>query len=92
MFEPSCFGLRSKKTAEAKINLLKLANGNIQQEIELERHEKGKHEVKGELSFRCYFQEVFDFKLQFYDWRGQNLIAADDDGTSDPYIKFAVPR
>ena len=93
---------------EAKINLYELAIGNIQQRIDIELHEnsskpgkKSKHLVTGTLTFLCYFQEVFEYRLHFYNWKGtflslyfflgRDLIAADSNGTSDPYLVFKLP-
>eukprot|EP00762_Andalucia_godoyi_P004171 ANDGO_06281.mRNA.1 Rabphilin-1 len=87
---------RNDYMGEGRIKLSDLANGNVQQHMNmlpsLQRSKGKRRVVAGEVDFQCYFQEVFDFKLNFYDWEGKNLIAADFGGTSDPYIVFSIPR
>ncbi|KAJ5074038.1 centrosomal protein of 76 kda [Anaeramoeba ignava] len=85
---------------ETKINLEKLANSNIIQTVEIRKLTKQANEstslISGEkdknpiVKFTCYFQELILYNLHFHHWKGGNLIAANDDGTSDPIIEFSV--
>ena len=42
------------------------------------------------MNFHIHFQERFTFVLKLVDWRGADLRATDDTGTSDPFLKFAI--
>lgn len=37
-----------------------------------------------------YFQEIFTYELDFYDWRAASLFGNNSDGTSDPYVQFSI--
>ena len=78
--------------AEASINLKNLVNGCIQQEITIEKHQKGKHRILGTISFVIYFQELCTFKLRFYDWQAENLRPKQGSSTLDPYLVLAIAR
>eukprot|EP00003_Mantamonas_plastica_P031884 TRINITY_DN844_c1_g1_i4.p1 TRINITY_DN844_c1_g1~~TRINITY_DN844_c1_g1_i4.p1 ORF type:complete len:959 (+),score=365.48 TRINITY_DN844_c1_g1_i4:2563-5439(+) len=85
-------GCSKELMGEARLNLEKWADGSIQQELELRLREGGRNLIAGDITFLGYFQEVWDFKLLFYDWKGTNLRAMDNSGTSDPYLKISFDK
>ena len=44
----------------------------------------------GTLAFNIFFEEVYDFELEFVEWQGRDLFAADEGGTSDPYLVLSI--
>jgi len=44
----------------------------------------------GTLAFNIFFEEVYDFELEFVEWQGRDLYAADEGGTSDPYLVLSI--
>ncbi|KAJ3449715.1 centrosomal protein of 76 kda [Anaeramoeba flamelloides] len=74
----------------AKINLLELANGHIQREVQTEIHQKGNHKITAKVAFHCYFQEIWNFDLHFYQFQGKNLLGPKQDNPPDPQIKLKI--
>ena len=73
------------------MSLRKLANGSVQQCFDVTRAEKGIGLVTvGTLRFNLFFEEVYDFKLDFIEWACRDIYPADEGGTSDPYIQFSI--
>lgn len=77
--------------SEKKYSLRKIANGSVAQSVPVSRAELGVGlVVVGKLRFNIFFEEVFDFELQFVEWCARDIFAADDGGTSDPQIEFSI--
>ncbi|KAK2952540.1 putative tRNA uridine 5-carboxymethylaminomethyl modification enzyme GidA [Blattamonas nauphoetae] len=71
----------------ASINLYDLATGSVPHDkVEIQMHARRKrHETTAFLDFDAYFQEIRMYNLHCHDWNGEELIAKDFGGTSDPY-------
>ncbi|KAJ3437327.1 centrosomal protein of 76 kda [Anaeramoeba flamelloides] len=80
---------RSTSKGFVKINLEELANSSIQREVQCEEHKKGSHKIVGKVYFHCYFQEIFDFKLHFYDFVGKSLYHKENK-LPDPYLHLKI--
>ncbi|KAJ6231168.1 centrosomal protein of 76 kda [Anaeramoeba flamelloides] len=78
-----------KTVGSAKINLQELANSHIQREVQTEIHQKGKHKITAKISFHCYFQEIWNFDLHFYQFEGRNLLSKNEQ-EPDPQIKLKI--
>jgi len=55
------------------IEIIKVIKGNVFQFVTIERKEGFQKKNVGKIEFKCFFQEMFDFKLTFQDWGGSNL-------------------
>ena len=72
------------------MSLHELATGSVQQEITFEERD-GRYTLPAyRLNFHVHFQEKFCFALRLVEWRGANLRATDETGTSDPFLKFCI--
>lgn len=69
----------------------KIAGGSVGQEFEIWREERGVGKVTwGILRFNMLFEEIFDFQLEFVECAARELHAADEGGTSDPYVNISI--
>merc|ERR1712226_396741 len=82
-----------------QISLSQLAQSSVTQTIEFEV--KGKGEESGDVPYLTFkaeviFDEIFPWQLKSTDWTGQALKPSDEvhgvPVTSDPYVKFKIPR
>ncbi|XP_053990621.1 uncharacterized protein LOC128882864 isoform X2 [Hylaeus volcanicus] len=55
--------------ATSSKKLVDVCNGSIQQEIQFNLPVKGEHKLCRILTYNFYFQEIYHFKLEFFDWR-----------------------
>ncbi|KAJ6242917.1 centrosomal protein of 76 kda [Anaeramoeba flamelloides] len=81
---------KTTSQGSAKINLLELANSHIQREVKTEIQKKGNHKITAIVSFHCYFQEVWNYDLHFYEFEGTNLLKNKKDTAPDPLIKLKI--
>ncbi|KAJ6251871.1 centrosomal protein of 76 kda [Anaeramoeba flamelloides] len=81
---------KATSQGSAKINFLELANSHIQREVKTEIQKKGNHKITAIVSFHCYFQEVWDYDLHFYEFEGTNLLKNKKDIEPDPQIKLEI--
>lgn len=76
---------------ELKCPLRKIAGGSVGQEFEIWKEERGVGKVTwGILRFNMLFEEIFDFQLEFVECAARDLHAADEGGTSDPYVNISI--
>jgi len=55
------------------IEIMKIIKGNIYQYVYIEKREGLQKKNLCKIEFKCFFQEIFDFKLTFQDWGASNL-------------------
>lgn len=53
--------------------IMKIIKGNVFQFVYVERKEKAQKKNLCKIEFKCFFQEIFDFKLTMQDWGASNL-------------------
>jgi len=59
---------------EKKMSLRRIANGSVQQSFPITRAEIGVGlVVVGRLRFNIFFEEVFDFQLEFIEWSARDI-------------------
>lgn len=85
----------NQRKGEARIKLLDIASGYVQQTVDCYAPKGDKKRV-GSVSFSIVFQEEHLFKLSFDDWTGKEIVPVDHVGTdlasSDPYVKMKIRR
>eukprot|EP00300_Choanocystis_sp_HF-7_P006880 c14959_g1_i3.p1 GENE.c14959_g1_i3~~c14959_g1_i3.p1 ORF type:complete len:871 (-),score=162.13 c14959_g1_i3:617-3202(-) len=81
-----------------KMKLVDLAQSSVQQTFDCTiNYGDDQTEEFCSLQAEVFFNEVFPFELIFTEWRGMELKPADGGilgggSSSDPYVKFAIPR
>eukprot|EP00002_Diphylleia_rotans_P023250 TRINITY_DN4570_c0_g1_i1.p1 TRINITY_DN4570_c0_g1~~TRINITY_DN4570_c0_g1_i1.p1 ORF type:complete len:981 (-),score=223.06 TRINITY_DN4570_c0_g1_i1:236-3178(-) len=78
----------------AALNVQKVANGPLRQDFQIlgESDASRKKNVVALFSCEIFLQEETEFKIHFQNWSGLELLAADDTGTSDPFVEFSIKK
>jgi len=63
----------NKFKGRGMIEIMKIIKGNIYQFVNVEKREGIQKKNLCKIEFKCFFQEIYDFKLTFQDWGASNL-------------------
>ena len=55
------------------IEIINIIKGDIYQNVSIEKKEGLLKKALCKVEFKCFFQEIWDFKLTFQDWGAANL-------------------
>ncbi len=63
----------NKLLGRGMLEIIKIIKGNIYQFLYIEKKEGFQKKNLCKIEFKCFFQEIFDFKLTFENWAASNL-------------------
>eukprot|EP00771_Trimastix_marina_P002799 gnl/Trimastix_PCT/3960.p1 GENE.gnl/Trimastix_PCT/3960~~gnl/Trimastix_PCT/3960.p1 ORF type:complete len:1262 (-),score=290.99 gnl/Trimastix_PCT/3960:175-3960(-) len=97
LYTKSCCGLFGTKLLgrSGQVKLLSLATGPIQQRFVINSvPARGRSATRAVATVECdlFFQEHGTFRLRFTNWKGEQLVPADLNGKSDPYVLMQIKR
>lgn len=72
VWEYNSLGLNKFK-GRGMIDIIKIIKGNIYQYVHIEKREGNIKKNLCKIEFKCFFQEIWDFKITFQDWGAANL-------------------